>query len=133
MKKNIFFILLILIAFQVNGFSQRRGDNSRIKSDTISVNSLEYELIIRDPGFESWLVTQPPENFYSNDYYANKNWLYVSEWNRRYMTSRRKGMYENYIDYKPNIDYGIDLNYKLYNYFRYFEMKNHVKLIPGSR
>ena len=133
MKKTAFYILVILVAFQTVGFSQKKEGRGEIKADTISADSLEYRLIILDPGFESWLATQPSKDFYSNDYYEIKNRLYITEWNLRYISGSRNGLYENYIDYKMDTNYGIDLNYKLYNYFKYFEKTNHVHLIPGDR
>lgn len=134
MNKIFFFILMSLSAFQTIGYSQKQThDSRRIKSDTIPADSLEYELVITEPGFDQWLATQPPVNFYSNEYYASKNREYVTEWNNRYMNGRRKGLYENYIDYNPNISYPLDLNYKLYYYFRYFEEKNRVRLINSLR
>jgi len=133
MKKTVFIILVILVAIQTDGFSQKKRNRENIKADTVSVDSLEYRLIVLDPGFETWLVTRPSKDFYSNEYYAQKNRLYVSEWNLRYMTSNNNGMYENYIDYNPNTDYGIDINYKLYYYFKYFEETNHIKLLDYNR
>ena len=65
-------------------------------------------------------------------HYTQKNRLYVLEWNQRYMTSRNNGLYDTYIDYNSNTDYGLDLNYKLYYYFKYFEVTNHIKLINSS-
>jgi hypothetical protein len=50
-----------------------------------------------------------------------------------YLTSHNNDLYDNYIDYKPNTDYGIDINYRLYYYFRYFEEKNHIKLLDYNR
>jgi hypothetical protein len=133
MKKTVFLILVILVAIQTVGFSQKKKEREGTKTDTLSVDSLEYRLIILDPGFETWLLTKPPKSFYSNDYYIQKNRFYVAEWNLRYMTSNNNGLYDNYIDYNPNTDYGIDVNYKLYYYFRYFEEMNHVKLLNFDR
>ncbi len=133
MKKFVFVILVILVAIRTDGFSQKKKDSYKAKPDTITVDSLEYRLIILDPGFETWLLTKPPKSFYSNDYYIQKNRFYVSEWNQRYMTSNNNGLYENYIDYNPNTDYGIDINYRLYYYFKYFEETNHVKLLNFDR
>ena len=132
MKKTVFIILVILTAIQTNGFSQKKRERERIKADTTSVDSLEYRLIIMDPGFDTWLVTQPAKEFYSNEYYAQKNLFYVAEWNLRYMTASNNGLYDTYIDYNFNTDYGLDINYKLYYYFKYFEETNHVKLIKTS-
>jgi hypothetical protein len=123
MKKTYFTIILIMIAFQLSA-AQKKSNEPGVKSDT-----LVYSLLIIDPGFESWLATQPPMDLYSNDYYALKNSLYVSEWNRRYNTAFDKDLYDNYIEYNPRINYGVDLNYKLYYYFKYFEKTNHIRLL----
>ena len=32
-------------------------------------------------------------------------------------------IYENEINYDSNTDYGLDVNYKLYNYFKFVEHK----------
>jgi len=131
MNKTVFFILIFITTMQTEVFSQKNRDSNRQGRDTFTFDSLEYELIILDPGFNAWFATQPPRDFYSNEYYASRNRMYVSEWNERYL--RHSRLYENYVDYNPSVDYNIDLNYRLYYYFRYFEEKNKVKLIQGSR
>ena len=133
MKKTVGVILVILVAIQSVGLSQEKIYREQIKADTVSADSMEYRLIIMDPGFDSWLATKPSKDFYSNEYYAQKNRLYVAEWNQMYLTSHNNDLYDNYIDYKPNTDYGIDINYRLYYYFRYFEEKNHIKLLDYNR
>jgi hypothetical protein len=133
MKKTVFIILVILAAIYTDGFSQKKRDRFQVKADTVSADSVQYELIVIDPGFDTWLATKPPRDFYSNEYYHLKNMFYVAEWNDRYLNARNKNLYETYIDYDNNIDYGIDLNYKLYYYFRYFEQTNHVTLIGTGR
>jgi hypothetical protein len=133
MKKTVFVILVILTAIHTDGFSQKKKERERIKADTLAVDSLEYRLIILDPGFETWLATKPAKDFYSNEYYAQKNRLYVIEWNQRFMNSAYSGLYDTYIDYDLNTDYGLDINYKLYYYFKYFEETNHVRLLNSSR
>ena len=59
-----------------------------------------------------------------------KNRIYVQEWNARVLQPRRHNpdMYQLQIDYKPGINYGYDLNYKLYNYFIYFQITYKQKL-----
>ena len=133
MMKTVCLIILFLGIFHIDGYSQKNREKHIVKADTVTVDSIEYKLIVLDPRFESWVVTQPPMNFYSKEYYEQRNRLYVSEWNQRYMTHRGPIEYETYIDYDPRIDYGIDLNYRLYYYFKYFEMSNHVRLINSVR
>jgi len=132
MNKTFVVIIVLITVIQTSGFSQRKKERLRARVETVAVDSLEYSLIIMDPGFESWLATRPPKNFYSKQYYEQKNLLYVSEWNHRYRTSQNNS-YETYIDYNANIDYGLDLNYKLFYYFQFFEETNNVKLYPSGR
>ncbi len=97
-------------------------------------DSVEYELIVLDPKFESWLATQPPATFYSQQYYETWNQQYVTEWNHRHNNPLRYGsFYETYIEYDPHIDYGLELNYRLYSYFRFIEDEYGIVLVPRAR
>ena len=84
----------------------------------------EYELIIIDPGYQSWKATNArPVGFYSPSYYESWNERYVAAWNDKvnqqaYYNSANYP-FENKIEYNPNIDYGLELNYELFWYFRY--------------
>ncbi|PCH52808.1 MAG: hypothetical protein COC22_03550 [Flavobacteriaceae bacterium] len=97
----------------------------------IANDSLDYEIIIIDLGFEFYLQTiAKPANFYPQFYYETKNKFYVIEWNIRVENPLKynSSIYENRIDYDFNIDYGLDVNYKLYNYFKFVEYKYKQKL-----
>ncbi|SDW49653.1 hypothetical protein SAMN05444411_101857 [Lutibacter oricola] len=92
----------------------------------IANDSLEYEIIIVDIGFDTYLATiAQPMNFYSQNYYEVKNRFYVTEWNYRARTPSRfnTSIYENEIDYNSHTDYGLEVNYKLFNYFKFVEYK----------
>ena len=98
----------------------------------IANDSLEYEIIIFDLGFETYLQTiARPANFYTQQYYENKNRLYVTEWNLRAQNPLRYNnqIFENRIDYDFNTNYGLDVNYKLYNYFKFVEYKYKIKIL----
>ncbi len=104
-------------------------------NDTVSIanDELEYEIIIIEPGFNFWLASRAkPEGFYSQQYMENRNYLYVTEWNNRVLQPQRynSNLYELRIDYQPNIDYGYEVNYKLYNYFIYFQL-NYKQQLTG--
>jgi len=130
MSKIICIGFVLLLFLNCEGICQKKRDQLKITPDSIKVDSIEYKLIVLDPGFEAWLATKPPVNFYSKEYYETRNRLYVTEWNYRYTHTIRFGeLYDSRIEYYPNLDYGIDLNYRLYYYFRFFEETNHVKLI----
>lgn len=97
----------------------------------IANDDLEYEIIIIEPGFNAWLISMArPEGYYSQSYMEARNSIYVQAWNSRVLQVNRfdPNLYEMQIDYRPNIDYGYDVNYKLYNYFIYFQLTYNQKL-----
>lgn len=125
MKKLLFyFIILLLITSCATNYK-----NSIAKSKSIvkiANDSLEYEVIIMDIGFETYLNSiAKPITFYSQSFYETKNKLYVTEWNYRTLNLLKynPSIYQNRIDYNPSINYGLDVNYKLYNYFKFVEHK----------
>ena len=98
----------------------------RITNDTIRIanDSLEYEVIIIDPGFSTWLVSMSqPRGYHSLVYLETKNQIYVNEWNNRVMQPQRynPNLYEMTINYEPQIHYGYEVNYLIYNYMIYFQ------------
>ncbi|CAM1346205.1 DUF6146 family protein [Tenacibaculum crassostreae] len=97
----------------------------------IANDSLEYEIIIIDPGFTAYLNSiAKPEGFYSQSYLENKNQLYVVNWNYRAQNPLQfnPNIYENVIDYSPHINYGYEVNYKLFNYFEFAQQKYRMSL-----
>ncbi len=99
----------------------------------ISDPETEYEIVIIDPGFYSWLVSfARPEGYYSQTFLENRNAIMVMNWNQRVILPREydPNLYEWPIDYDPSIDYGYEVNYKLYNYFIYFQRKYNQRLGP---
>ncbi|AWH85690.1 hypothetical protein HYN59_11485 [Flavobacterium album] len=101
-------------------------------NDTVRIanDSLEYEVIIIDPGFTTWLASRARQRgYYSQPYLQNKNRFWVTEWNTRVMEPQRYGdLYQMRIDYNYNVDYGYEVNYLLFNYLVYFQITNNQKL-----
>jgi hypothetical protein len=109
-------------------FNQNTVDTVAIKND-----SLEYEIIIMEVGFATWLqVMAQPKGYYSQSFMENRNKIYVMNWNQRVLDPFKydPNLYELQINYDPNVDYGYDVNYKLYNYFIYFQRKYNQRLGP---
>lgn len=103
--------------------------------DTIAIKDSAsiYEIVIIEPGFYAWLKSVArPEGYYSQEFLENRNQLFVLEWNRRALEPTRYGtnLYLWQIDYDATKDYGYDVNYKLYNYFIYFQRKYNQQLSP---
>ncbi|MCP4974671.1 MAG: hypothetical protein GY931_00795 [Maribacter sp.] len=109
-------------------FKKQEGDTI-----TIANTETEYEIIIIEPGFNFWLQSiAKPEGYYSQSYLENRNNLYVIEWNQRVLQPMRfdPNLYQLRIDYSADIDYGYEVNYKLHNYFIYFQRKYNQRLGP---
>ncbi|WP_010135595.1 DUF6146 family protein [Ochrovirga pacifica] len=105
-----------------------------IGTDTIKIvnEEEEYEIIIIDPGFNTWLVGNAKQRgFYSQKYLEIKNQFLVNQWNLRVNQPNRfnANLYCMRIEYNPLIDYGYEVNYLLYNYFLYFQKKYQQQLI----
>jgi hypothetical protein len=108
-----------------SGFTETKNPATSI-NDTVRIanEELEYEVIIIDPGFSTWLNTIAlPRGYYSQSYLESKNQLYVSEWNNRAIQPLRynPNLYEMTINYNPAINYGYEVNYLIYNYMIYFQ------------
>jgi hypothetical protein len=123
----------IIFAFILGCNSQKTmSDKSVAKNDTVKIanDSLGYEVIIIDAGFNSWLAGHAyPRNFYSQGYLEAKNRVWVYEWNIRATNPQRyRDLYDMQIDYSPTVNYGYEVNYLLYNYLVYFQNKFGQKL-----
>lgn len=102
----------------------------------IANDSLEYEIIIIDPGFTYYLkAIAQPRGFYSQNYLETRNTIWVTNWNIRAQNPNRfdGNIYENVIDYQQNVDYGYEVNYKLFNYFLFAQRKYKMSLGGGFR
>ncbi|MEL1240429.1 DUF6146 family protein [Flavobacterium flavipallidum] len=139
MKKIHFILALIsgLIILSCAGqktiIPKKEALNSSV-NDTVKIanKDLEYEVIIIDPGFNMWLNSMAyPRGFYTQSYLENKNILYISEWNNRFLQPQRyrRDLYEMSIDYDSNINYGYEVNYLIYNYMIYFQNNYRQKLL----
>lgn len=132
--KNLFYLLIIGFIIFSCGTTKKvnttNSDTNLEEAVVIKNDSLEYQIIIYDVGFSTYLNTIAlPENYYEQSYYENKNIFYVTEWNIRASNPIRYGdFFTNRIDYNPMVDYGLEVNYKLYNYFKFVEYKYKIRL-----
>lgn len=140
-KKEIMRFLLMLVIIAVclsacNSGKQHVEKENEISPsavvDTIRIENkeLDYEIIILDIGFETWLATQRSPDYYTKPTLESKNKFYVMEWNRRVMNPMgyNPNLYMQQINYDDKIDYGMEVNYLLYMYFQFFQDKYKQKL-----
>ena len=136
MKLFVKLCILMLFISSCNSTQSIADNNQEIEipeEDIVRLESdaLEYEIIIIEPGFNAWLSTMAqPKGYYSQSYMESRNNIMVQEWNSRVLQPIKYNpdMYQLQIDYRPGINYGYDLNYKLYNYFIYFQLTYNQRL-----
>ena len=136
--KNILGIFILGITlYSCSVSSTQNVVDTKEEDETVVIanDSLEYEVIIFDIGFKRYLNTiARPVGFYSQNYLENWNNIYVTNWNIRAQNPTRydPNLYANIINWDPKIDYGMDVNYKLFNYFQFAQIKYRMRLDTES-
>lgn len=125
--------ILLVLFFMVGSCSTNIPNSTKNNSISFEKNEEddEYDIIVFDSQYDLFLLTQAkPKSFYSENYYKSKNRIYVSEWNSRNLQPMRYNpdLYAVQIDYNPTKEYGLNLEYKLYNFFKFIEWKYKVNL-----
>lgn len=91
------------------------------------VGEHEYELRIYDEGFRKWFGRNArPINSYKPEYYEQMNDQYAAIWNQKAANKQLSlinSPVHTPISYDPSIDYGLEIDYLLFNYFRYVEYR----------
>ncbi|WP_297793158.1 DUF6146 family protein [uncultured Eudoraea sp.] len=140
--KGIFVLIFGILIIQCSGSKKALEISKEEKEvfnntelDTVAIHndSLQFDIIIMEVGFATWLQTMAqPKGYYTQKFMENRNRIYVMNWNQRVLDpyNYNPNLYELQINYYPNIDYGYDVNYKLYNYFLYFQRKYNQRLGP---
>ena len=135
--KQILILFTVGIFFWACGSSSIKNNATEKEAPVVIANErLEYEIIIIDIGFTSFLNSMAkPEGYYSQNYLESRNRAWVLEWNNRArnLSQFDANIYENIIDYQSTVDYGHDVNYKLFNYFLFAQQKYKMNLGGGFR
>jgi len=92
----------------------------------------EYELLVLDPGFETWFAsTWSPAKDRNPKYYRMWNQRYVNAWNYRAMRPHNYDLFNNTIQYDSTVDYGIAVDRKLYYYFRWVDTRLNIPILDS--
>ncbi len=140
--KNILYLLLLGLMIYSCGSTRDRDfnqqENTAITNDTVRIanDSLEYEIMIIEPGFNLFINSiARPRGYHSQHYLENKNQFLVQEYNNRVRNpmSYNPNLYVQEINYEHNIDYGYEVNYLLYNYFVFFSREYNQRFSVPTR
>lgn len=132
MKKTVFWIGILGIVVACS--TPKKA--VEIKNNPVEVapdDSLEYELETFDTKFETWyMLHDSPALYHSQTYYEGWNRQYVSAWNTNAMNARKSSFFETIVGYDPTVDYGFELNHKLFYYFQYVEHVLKIQIMTGG-
>ena len=131
MKKYYLIIVILFFVMACGTTKTTTFDKNTSKNDTIRIanDELEYEVIIIDAGFNTWLASYGKQrNYYTQNYMEQRNRTWVRQWNQNVISGPRRDLFEMTINYDPNTDYGYEVNYLLYNYLTYFQLTNNIQL-----
>jgi hypothetical protein len=127
MKPAYFLSLIAILGWSIS-LAQNQEKTSAVV-EPVSQDSTEYELLIIDIHFDQWyLMNYNEAKDRSDEYYHSKNFVAAQNWNDLYRNGKYINVIDSYINYQPQIDYGIELNRKLYWYFKFVEDYYKVKL-----
>ena len=127
MKKLVLPVFILLLAWSCSP-SQKTGATA--KSNMVVIDSTEYDITIIDMEFDTWyLMNYSPSKDYSNEYYRTKNHIGVNNWNSYFDRGKYQRVVGNHIFYDYPVDYGIEVNRKLYWYFKYVEENHGIRLL----
>jgi hypothetical protein len=138
--KNLFylFFLGLFIYSCGSGRDMKSSSDSATANDTVRIanDSLQYEIIIIEPGFNLFINSlAKPKGYYSQSYLESKNQVLVQEYNSRVRNplSYNSNLYIQEINYDPFVNYGYDVNYMLYNYFVYLSHEYNQRFSVSTR
>lgn len=140
--KNLIYIILLGLFIYSCGSTRDRDFNKNPQAvtanDTVRIanDSLEYEIIIIEPGFSMFINSIARQRgYYSQQYLENKNQFLVQEYNNRVRQPHtyNPNLYVQEINYEPSIDYGYEVNYLLYNYFVFFSREYNQRFSVPTR
>ncbi len=126
--KQVFFIgIMALMVWACSPLKEASKTSATLTYN--SQDSTEYEIFIDDLKFDQWyLINYSEAKDHSNEYYHSKNLVAVSNWNDYYRKGRYMQFMDSYINYEPQINYGIEVNRKLYWYFKFVQDNYKIRL-----
>jgi hypothetical protein len=131
MRLNYVLIILILLGWACS--TPKSAVKVKLNEVVAESDSISYELLTFDSKFESWYVLQnSPAKFRSQSYYENWNRQYVSAWNFKATQPSKGSFFGTITGYEPNVDYGFDINHKLFYYFQYVENVLKIEIMPNG-
>ena len=128
MKKLLLFGIILFSAWSC---TQQKGlTKSQRPQPSITEDNTEYNILIIDPGFDRWYMMRYSSSMdRSNEFYKSMNNIGAQNWNDFYNRGKYPKVIGSYLSYNPSIDYGLDVNRRLYWYFKYIEENFRIRIL----
>lgn len=131
--KVIFFLLLVVLLAAGCSSQKSALKMNKAGNDQSSADTTEYEVETFNKRFEQWYRQyQNPATYKSQAYYEAWNEQYVTAWNAKCARAGKNWPFEPVVGYKPDEDYGFEMNHKLFYYFMFVENVLKIQIIPGG-
>lgn len=128
MKKILLFGIILFAAWSCT--QQKQMAQSQKSQTTIDDDSTSYNILIIDPDFDRWYMMRYSASMdRSNEFYKGVNYLGVQNWNDYYNRGQYPRVINSYLSYNPAIDYGLEVNRRLYWYFKYIEENFKIRIL----
>lgn len=132
MKKLVFIGILALLLSSCASNNKIGTETENADLYVVTNDSLEYEVIVTDPGFDIWFVKYDSESYYrSISYYKSWNRRYVSDWNNKIILNSPKFLFPTYLDIDVDAINDIAVQHELFYYFQFVERKLGIKVLNG--
>lgn len=129
MKKLIIAVFAVSLALACTPSRKLQKTEADVAEIDVS-DSVEHQIIIIDPEFERWYLSRYNQALdRSNELYASMNRIGAMNWNQYFNTGRYARVITNYLQYQPGTDYGLEVNRRLYWYFKYIEERFRIPLL----
>jgi hypothetical protein len=128
MSRGFFIGMMVLFIWACSPVKEASKNSVTLAKN--SEDSTEYKILIIDPHFDQWYLLNFNEaKDHSIEYYRTNNMTAVVTWNNYFRTGQYGEVIDSYIEYWPDVDYGIEVNRKLYWYFKYIESNYGIRLL----
>ena len=128
MKKFLLFGIIIFATWSCS--QQKKMTQSQKTHAEITEDNTEYNILIIDPGFDRWYMMRYSASMdRSNEYYKGMNNLGVQNWNDYYNRGKYPQVIGSYLNFSPSIEYGLEVNRRLYWYFKYIEENFRIRIL----
>ena len=88
----------------------------------------EWEITVFDAEYENFVASRAqPKSMFTESSLKSRNTLLVTEWNNRFYSGVNPNFYEVAIDYDPKENYGLDFEYRMYQFFAYCNWKYGIR------